>query len=110
MSLAADTLSELGYEIECVSDGVAALRRLGAGPGVDLLFSDIMMPGGMNGIELAREARRVAPETKILLTSGYAQAALDAEGSLPQGIEILSKPYRQLDLTQRLRQLLEHRG
>jgi signal transduction histidine kinase/CheY-like chemotaxis protein len=107
LAVTAETLRELGYVVDGAADAAVALRRLQVNPGIDLMFSDIVMPGGMNGLELARAARRLNPDLKILLTSGYAAGALAGESSPPPGVDILGKPYRQEELTRTLRQLLD---
>ena len=90
-ALVSEMLAELGYEVTRTASGAAALGALADGRTVDLVFSDIMMPGGMNGVELAREIRRRRSDMPVLLTSGYSEAAVhDAELA---GIQILSKPY-----------------
>jgi PAS domain S-box-containing protein len=86
-----EMLCHLGFSVTRVSCAEAALGALANERRIDAIFSDIMMPGGMNGLELAREIRRRRPELPILLTSGYAgTAAQDAER---EGISILFKPY-----------------
>jgi DNA-binding LytR/AlgR family response regulator len=70
---------------------------------VDLLFSDIVMPGGMNGIELATEARRLRPELPVLLATGYAGTIT---GSDNHGFEVMPKPYEREALLRRLGELL----
>lgn len=70
---------------------------------IDILFSDIVMPGGINGAQLAVEARRLRPDIKVLLTSGYTAAALSNEHGLPEELPILSKPYRRDELAAQLR-------
>jgi CheY-like chemotaxis protein len=107
LAVAAETLSDLGYAPELAGDAAEALRRLAAVPDIAILFSDIVMPGGMNGIALAREARRLYPGLRILLTTGYAAAALNGTETLPDGVTILGKPYRDLELGRRLRQMLD---
>jgi CheY-like chemotaxis protein len=90
--LVAQMLQQLGYEVTRVASAAAALGALANGRRVDLVFSDIMMPGGMNGVELAREIRSRRRGLPVLLTSGYAEAAKrDAEA---EGVRILPKPYR----------------
>jgi signal transduction histidine kinase/CheY-like chemotaxis protein len=102
----AETLSGLGYGVLTAADAREALAIVGdAGRRVDILFSDVMMPGGMNGVQLAQEARRLRPGLKALLTSGFAGAALAGEG-LPEDLPLLAKPYRQDELAHRLRQAL----
>jgi CheY-like chemotaxis protein len=90
-ALVSEMLVELGYEVTRTASGAAALGALADGRTVDLVFSDIMMPGGMNGVELAREIRRRRSDIPVLLTSGYSEAAVH-EAELA-GIQILSKPY-----------------
>ncbi len=106
LDMAAESLRELGYVVEQATDAQAALRTLDGNPGIDLMLSDIMMPGGMNGIELARIVRARMPGIKIILTTGYA-ASLDVQAPPPEGVEILAKPYRQEELAQCLRTMLD---
>jgi CheY-like chemotaxis protein len=90
-ALVSEMLGQLGYQVMRAASAAAALGALADGRAIDLIFSDIMMPGGMNGVELAREIKRRRSDLPILLTSGYAEAAIhDAEG---EGVEILPKPY-----------------
>ncbi len=90
--LVAQMLQQLGYEVTRAASAAAALGALANGRQVDVVFSDIMMPGGMNGVELAREIRARRGGLPVLLTSGYAEAAKrDAEA---EGVRILPKPYR----------------
>jgi CheY-like chemotaxis protein len=89
-------LDELGYRVTRAASATAALGALANGRKVDLVFSDIMMPGGMNGVELAREVRRRRSDTPVLLTSGYAEAARNAAEA--EGVQILPKPYSIGDL------------
>jgi CheY-like chemotaxis protein len=85
-------LDQLGYEVIRVSSATAALGALSDGRSVDVVFSDVMMPGGMNGVQLAHEIRSRRPGIPVLLTSGYAEAARkEAER---EGVPILPKPYR----------------
>jgi CheY-like chemotaxis protein/anti-sigma regulatory factor (Ser/Thr protein kinase) len=90
-ALVAEMLAQLGYEVVRVASARAALGALANGRTVDVVVSDIMMPGGMNGVDLARELRRRRAELPVLLTSGYAEAAKrDADA---EGVRILPKPY-----------------
>lgn len=90
-ALVSEMLGQLGYEVTHAASGAAALGALADGRAVDLVFSDIMMPGGMNGVELAREIKRRRSDIPVLLTSGYPEAAVhDAELA---GLQILPKPY-----------------
>ena len=99
------TLRESGYNVVATTSPQAALERLRGGEAFDLLFSDVVMPGGMNGVVLAREARRLRPDLKVLLTTGWAEHALDDAG--PEPLEILAKPYRPDELLRRLRRMLD---
>ncbi|RXH19255.1 response regulator [Bradyrhizobium guangzhouense] len=95
-ALVSEMLAQLGYEVTRTASGAAALGALADGRTVDLVFSDIMMPGGMNGVELASEIRRRRSDIPVLLTSGYSETAVhDAQLA---GIQILPKPYHLDDL------------
>ncbi len=100
-------LSDLGYRTIEAENAKAALAVLAAHPEIDLLFTDIIMPGGMTGTELAREARRLYPKLKILLTSGYTARAMANGFHDIEGLELLNKPFRKRDLAQKLRQVLD---
>ncbi|SFP59659.1 His Kinase A (phospho-acceptor) domain-containing protein [Bradyrhizobium sp. Ghvi] len=91
-ALVGEMLAQLGYGVTRAASAAAALGALADGRPVDLIFSDIMMPGGMNGVELAREIKRRRSDVPVLLTSGYAQASVhEAQDA---GIQILPKPYQ----------------
>ncbi|SDF84071.1 His Kinase A (phospho-acceptor) domain-containing protein [Bradyrhizobium brasilense] len=90
-ALVSEMLDQLGYEVTRASSAAAALGALADGRSVDLIFSDIMMPGGMNGMELAREIKRRRSDIPVLLTSGYSEAAVHE--AQVEGIRILAKPY-----------------
>ncbi|SFR82171.1 histidine kinase famiy protein [Sphingomonas jatrophae] len=100
-------LSDFGYRVTVANDARAALDVVERGEPIDLLFTDIVMPGGMNGVVLAREVRRRRPKCKILLTTGYADSALDASAEATEEFDVLHKPYRRQDLIQRVRQILD---
>ena len=89
------------------TDGRQALELLDGGDKVDLLFSDLIMPGGMNGVMLAREARRRQPRLKVLLTTGYAEASLERTDAGGSEFEIINKPYRRMELARRVRAVLD---
>ncbi|MBP2433951.1 MULTISPECIES: response regulator [Bradyrhizobium] len=90
-ALVSEMLDQLGYEVTRASSAAAALGALADGRSVDLIFSDIMMPGGMNGMELAREIKRRRSDIPVLLTSGYSEAAVHE--AQVEGLRILAKPY-----------------
>jgi CheY-like chemotaxis protein len=85
----------------------AALGALANGRQVDLVFSDIMMPGGMNGVELAKEIRMRRTDLPILLTSGYSEAAKQAADA--EGVRILRKPYQLGELSEALHEVILQR-
>ncbi len=91
-ALVTEMLQQLGYEVTRAASAAAALGALSNGRAVDLVFSDIMMPGGMNGIDLVRELRRRRGDLPVLLTSGYAEAAKASAAA--EGVRVLPKPYR----------------
>ena len=96
-------LVELGFEVVPAADAAEALALLEQDVQVDLLFADIAMPGGISGVELAARARRLRPGLKVLLTSGYSEAALDLAADAPP---LLAKPYQHDDLARRLLEIL----
>ena len=100
-------LGELGYEILEAANGPAALRLVETRPDIDLLFSDIRMPGGLHGPDLARMARDVRPNLKVLFTSGYAEGDVMRRGDAIAGAELIQKPYRNEELAVKLRMLLD---
>jgi signal transduction histidine kinase/CheY-like chemotaxis protein len=93
-------LSSLGYRVTAVEDAAKALEVLAQVPDVQLLFSDIIMPGTMNGLSLARESQRTYPKLRVLLTSGYSGESPSAQDRTQPEIRILSKPYRIRDLAE----------
>ncbi|WP_423794563.1 MASE4 domain-containing protein [Methylobacterium durans] len=105
LEMAVESLGELGYRTLTATRASEALQRLDGPERVDILFSDIVMPGGMNGVQLSVEARRLRPGLRVLLTSGYTGAALDGQG-VPDDLPLLSKPYRRDELANKLRIVL----
>jgi two-component system NtrC family sensor kinase len=100
LETARTVISELGYATLAARSGAEALAILKREEPIDLLFSDIVMPGGMSGIALAREARQLRHDIKVLLTSGYDASAAERQGG--DGFDILPKPYRQAQLADKL--------
>ncbi|KAB7782681.1 ATP-binding protein [Methylorubrum populi] len=106
LGMAVESLEELRYRVIVTRNAAEALEHLHGVERIDILFSDVVMPGGMNGSQLAVEARRVRPDIKILLTSGYV-ANLDEGQVLGQGeLPVLNKPYRRDELARSLRLVL----
>jgi CheY-like chemotaxis protein len=101
-------LLSLGYRTIAVADSRAALAYLKNGHPFDLLFTDVVMPGGMTGPQLADEVTKLRPATKVLYTSGYSENAIVSDGSLDQGAMLLSKPYRKSALSRMVRLALGH--
>jgi signal transduction histidine kinase/CheY-like chemotaxis protein len=98
-------LTTFGYQVLCARNGAEAIQMFESGQEFDLLFSDVVMPNGMSGVELAREARRLSKGIKILLTSGYAENVLERHGAVDE-FPIIDKPFRLADLAGRLRSIL----
>ena len=107
LELARHSLEELGYKVLTAGDGKQALEYILSAVNIDLLFSDVVMPGGINGYELAEQATAHSPDLKVLLTSGYTEKAVAHNGQARFAAHLLSKPYTQVDLAQRLRLLLD---
>ena len=101
-----DMLVELGYGVVEAESAQGAIEVLRAGAAIDLLFSDVVMPGEVHTREMARIARELRPDIKILFTSGYTQNAIVHNGRLDDDVFLLSKPYRKHDLARKLRSLL----
>ena len=101
-------LAALGYRTVVAENGAAALAVLGGGERIDLVFTDMVMPGGMSGRDLAAAARRMRPGIRILFTSGYTDELFAASAPAPEpGTNFLAKPYRRRDLAAKLRATLD---
>jgi CheY-like chemotaxis protein len=103
-------LESLGYRTLQAGNAAEALAIADGGADFDLLFTDIIMPGSMNGRQLAHEMARRRANLKVLFTSGYSDNAFPDHGRLPPGVLLLAKPYRKLQLARMLRQALEARS
>ena len=108
--LAATFLHDLGYALLEAADAQQALAILEEGRPIDLLFTDIVMPGGMNGLELSHEALRRRPAMKVLYTSGYMENTLVHDGKLDDGIQLITKPYTKETLARQIRRVLEQQS
>jgi CheY-like chemotaxis protein len=101
-------LSEQGYRILSATNGADALQFLDENADITLLFTDVGLPGGMNGRQLADEARRRRPRLIVLFTTGYTRNAIIHHGRLDPGIELISKPFTYAGLNAKIRSLLKN--
>jgi CheY-like chemotaxis protein len=102
-----EVLTDLGYCVLAAANAAAALEIIGRSPEIDLLFTDIVMPGGMNGRQLADEAIRQKPMLKVLFTTGYTANAIVHHGRLDPDVELISKPFTYESLGRKIRTLLD---
>jgi len=100
-------LAELGYHVAEAADGRAALAIVGERDDIDLLFTDIVMPGGLNGRELADQAQRLRPDLKVLFMTGYTRNAVVHHGRLDAGVHLIGKPFSFDALAVKIRALLD---
>jgi signal transduction histidine kinase/DNA-binding response OmpR family regulator len=102
-------LRELGYAVLTASDAESALAVIRSGVPIDLLFTDVVMPGKVRSPDLARQAKAHLPDLEVLFTSGYTENAIVHGGRLDPGVSLLGKPYRREDLARKVRHLLRNR-
>jgi signal transduction histidine kinase/DNA-binding response OmpR family regulator len=102
-------LTQLGYRVLKAADAQSALSVLESGVRVDLLFSDVVMPGPMRSVDLARRAKEMLPGLEVLFTSGYTENAIVHGGRLDQGVALISKPYRRDALARKVRWMFRSR-
>jgi len=100
-------LQGLGYRTVAAPDSRAAIALIEKGEPFDLLFTDVVLPGGMTGRELADEVKKRRPGLKVLYTSGYTENSIVHHGRLDEGVLLLAKPYRKSNLAQMVRQALQ---
>jgi CheY-like chemotaxis protein len=105
--IAVQLLEDLGYQTLVAIDGGTALEILEENPDIDLLFTDIVMAGGTNGVALAEAARRARPDLPVLFTTGYAEAAVLRDGQVSRERNLVTKPYRHRDLALKIRATLD---
>ena len=105
--LVTDVLEELGYAAVEAADGASGLKVLRSDLRIDLLVTDVGLPGGMNGRQVADAARALRPELKVLFITGYAENAAITGGHLDPGMQVLTKPFAMDDLAGRIRSLIE---
>jgi PAS domain S-box-containing protein len=106
-AFASTQLGALGYRVVTAEHARRAIEMVERGCAPDLLFTDMIMPGGMNGRELAEQLRRRNPSLKVLYTSGYAHNAMTGEAAAAQVMHLLGKPYRRRDLAIKVREVLD---
>ncbi|WP_099050843.1 response regulator [Pararhizobium polonicum] len=99
-------LSDLGYRVLKARDAQSALTIIESGASIDLLFTDVVMPGALKSPELARKALERLPHLGVLFTSGYTENSIVHSGRLDEGVELLSKPYTREALARRIRHVL----
>lgn len=100
-------LKGLGYQVTYATNGQEAYDHLATMVDVDLVLTDVIMPGGMNGRQLADAARVLRPDLRVLYTSGYTENAIVHHGRLDKGVDLLSKPYRRQELAAKVRKVLD---
>jgi PAS domain S-box-containing protein len=105
-----DMLRGLGYTVLKANTAQSALTVIKSGVPIDLLFTDVVMPGELRSPEMVRQAKLLLPKLEVLFTSGYTQNAIMQGGRLEPGVELLSKPYRREDLARRVHHLLARRS
>lgn len=104
---ASSQLSDLGYRVIIAKSGKDAINIIRDNKNIDLLFTDIVMPGGINGFVLAQQARVILPDIKVLFTSGYTDETLIDDNNLLKGARLLNKPYQHSDLAKSVRSTLD---
>ena len=100
-------LEILGYRVIEATDGPGALALIENIPHIDLLLTDVVLPCGLNGRQVAEEVRKRHPRTKVLYTSGYTENAIIHQGVLDEGVELLTKPYTRGTLARKVRSVLD---
>jgi CheY-like chemotaxis protein len=105
-----ETLREIGYRVIEAHDGPSALRLLERQLRVDLLFSDVVLPGGLTGAQVSAQARAMRPGLKVLFTTGYARNAIIHHGRLDKGVHLITKPFSLNDLAAKVRDVLDAPG
>ena len=107
LDFACSALEDLGYRVLVASDGPEAMRFLEIEPAIDLLFTDVVMPKGMSGRQLADLALKLRPELPVLFTTGYSRNAIVHQGRLDANVHLLGKPYTQRELAQKIHAILD---
>ena len=104
--LVVEVLGDLGYKAVEAVDGPSAMKILDSSRRIDLLVTDVGLPGGLNGRQVADAGRVRRPDLKVLFITGYADNAVTGHGQLDRGMEILTKPFAVDELAQRVKRLI----
>jgi len=107
--LLTEVLEDAGYRVLGAADGPAGLLRLQAAGPIELLVTDVGLPGGMNGRQVADAGRLLRPELQVLFITGYAEAATVGNGFMEAGMEVMTKPFDLATLVARVREMLDRR-
>jgi CheY-like chemotaxis protein len=105
--LIVDVLEDLGCVVTEASDGPSGMKVLQSDACIDLLVTDVGLPNGMNGRQVADAARALRPDLKIIFVTGYAENAVLNHGHLDHGMSIVTKPFNMADLARRVRETLD---
>lgn len=100
------TLGDMDYQVISASNGPSALEILRGDRHIDLLFTDVVMPGGMSGLQLAEQARNSRPDIPVLLTSGYNEEFVSAKPAFGANLPLIRKPFRRRELGEAIANLL----
>jgi CheY-like chemotaxis protein len=107
--LATITLRQLGYNVCAAADGAQALTLARQGARLDVLVTDVVLPGGMNGRQVADEVQRLRPGVRVVYASGYSDEVIQTRGELAPGLKLLTKPYDPQQLARALHEALQPR-
>ena len=105
--LMTDVLGEAGYQVLTAGDRPSGLKIIQSNARIDLLITDVGLPGGMNGRQVADAARTLRPGLKVLFNKGYAETAVIGNGHLDPGMEVITKPFEIASLGSKVREILE---
>jgi signal transduction histidine kinase/FixJ family two-component response regulator/HAMP domain-containing protein len=108
--IAVKVLTNQGYEVFQAPDGSKAVELLGGPILFDLLFTDVVLPGPYNGVQISEEAKRLQPDISVLFTSGYADSAITLEEQYSSNVNLVNKPYRRSELLNTMREMLDSKA
>lgn len=107
LDVTAGQLEAAGYTVVTAKNGNDALEKYTQHPDIDMLFTDVIMPGEYNGVQLANRIQEIEPAIKVLLMSGFPKQALDNKNGNSDSYSLLNKPYREVDMLMAVRKTLE---